>query len=828
MNPFLQIAPQDKSCEYLQNIFGSMNGMVCHSQNADISISILGTMFQTFNSIVLAIAALLVLYVTVVGVIQTAHEGEFMGKKWNNIWIPLRMVFGIAFLVPTGSGYSVLQLVIMWVIVQGVAAADTLWTTTLGYVNVIGSPYGQMNLPSIGSNHQIQNLFQGLVCDATTRLVPFASYGKDPTSAGGPYYCAASNTNKVFCSSASPTTADFKSVTTRCSGNTCTMNMGPSGNCGKLTYCNETALCSGENAQSLKCAVCKKQTIVLGQIVNTLANIGAQFAQADYDYRDFYVNSDTRKNPKWTWINNYCSSKSILPDNCCIYQNSVMGFIIPRPPGTTSCAASSDPTNFPSPNALTSGKETDPQSASVEAAQALYLPFGIPAISSQDGGTKFLATSSGYYLTEIQKTVQEWLAAQGRETTLTGGLEDAKRVGWIFAGGYYYEIARMSDNNVKESLPTFVANVGDSASTGLNRYRNNISAANALIVAASRSEDQEGSVFGGNTPISVLGSTMDSASQSINSAMSTAVGESTTNISFSSGGDTGGPDPITQLINTGNVLLSIPVILWPILIAITTSVSVVGYISVFALGTGVINPAGPTYSNVMALLIMPALYGLMGILISLGGLLGIYVPLIPYIIFTLGAIGWLISTIEAMVAGPLVALGIISPSGHHEILGKAEPALMLIFNVFLRPSLMIFGLIAAMLLAKVVIGMINYTFWTLAIHNIRPYGILQMVLVLSAYVTFVVSVLNKCFAAIYLIPQQVMSWIGGQGAQYGEAEAVGEMKSGVSSAGERTSGAYAASEGRTSAAAKHREKLAGKAAAEATSEKTELKGGKKK
>jgi conjugal transfer/type IV secretion protein DotA/TraY len=233
-----------------------------------------------------------------------------------------------------------------------------------------------------------------------------------------------------------------------------------------------------------------------------------------------------------------------------------------------------------------------------------------------------------------------------------------------------------------------------------------------------------------------------------------------------------------------------------ILIPITIGLGIAGYISPFVLGTGIINPAGGAI-NLLYTLLVPALYAFCGFLIGLGATLAIYVPLIPYIIFTFGAIGWLLSTVEAMVAGPLVALGIISPSKqHHELLGKAEPALMLIFNIFLRPSLMIFGLIAAILLSKVILTMIDTVFWSLvkdAIVGEAP-GPLQYIVFLLAYVALVVAALNKCFAAIYIIPQQVMMWIGGQGAQYGEAEAAGEVRSKTEQAGQMVGGAAAGTE----------------------------------
>src|SRR3990167_6962510 len=132
----------DQSLVYLYSIFGSMNGVIPAPGGAASSstmVTLLGTMFKTFNSVVLAVGALIVVYITVVGIMNTAHEGKFMGKDWNNLWIPIRVVMGIASLVPTGSGYCGLQIVMMWVIVQGIGAADTLWGTALSYVNTMGS-----------------------------------------------------------------------------------------------------------------------------------------------------------------------------------------------------------------------------------------------------------------------------------------------------------------------------------------------------------------------------------------------------------------------------------------------------------------------------------------------------------------------------------------------------------------------------------------------------------------------------------------------------------------------------------------------------------------
>ena len=67
---------------------------------------------------------IILLYTLVISTVNTAQEGELMGRKWSSIWIPMRSVMGTGLLVPTASGYSLIQILVLWIIVQGVGAAN--------------------------------------------------------------------------------------------------------------------------------------------------------------------------------------------------------------------------------------------------------------------------------------------------------------------------------------------------------------------------------------------------------------------------------------------------------------------------------------------------------------------------------------------------------------------------------------------------------------------------------------------------------------------------------------------------------------------------------
>jgi conjugal transfer/type IV secretion protein DotA/TraY len=240
-------------------------------------------------------------------------------------------------------------------------------------------------------------------------------------------------------------------------------------------------------------------------------------------------------------------------------------------------------------------------------------------------------------------------------------------------------------------------------------------------------------------------------------------------------------------------MIYIAAALYAAIFILSITVATVALVNVYAMGTGADSPltAG---AYVMSMFVMPLLYLVCGWFIVMGGMLAVYLPLIPYIVFTFGAIGWFVAVIEMMVAAPLVALGVLSPSGQHELMGKAEPAIYMMLNIFLRPSLMLFGMIAAMLLSIVVVEFILNTFGLVMLFASGGTALtnpIVVVLFLTAMITLITSALNKCFTMIHIIPQQVMQWIGGHhvpGISGADEGLLGEVKGGVKSGASSVTG----------------------------------------
>lgn len=847
------VAAHDRTIQYLYQIFGGMNG-VLYGVNAESSV--LSEMFTTFNNVILGIAVVIVIYATIKGVLLTAHEGEMMGKQGSALWTPLKMVIGIATLVPTTAGYSAIQLIMMWIIVQGVGVADMVWNTALTHVAVGGSLQAKFTVPELDTRNVFKNLFAGLTCQATLS----ESLPNPGVKGTGDYYCSVNNCTAFPAYSPGQPVYALDQVGGEEKGGKV---------CGILTACDLDVSCSGDQGtSSLRCRVCKAQHEVLIKVLatdGTLSTAARLLEQADYSFRNFYANNNPTAGDYSgaDWIKDFCKANNISP--CCVPGAGAGGpNPCPTPAIDPNCTGSPDKCVYENkfakydPNA-------DSQSPPDETAKILY-PYAFNQPSS--GPMNLVKNATELYLGALQKEVNDYIAEQAALQNIAGSaaagkggntqfqnlLQYAGDTGWIMAGSFYNILARQNTNNFAAAVPAFSFQKGEFASSeSYKKYRNNIQAASGLLEELAVSSTQKsgggGSAISQRCMLSKVDSSLcgdDRPSAAIDNAVTGTATAFQDNLNSASSGD----NPLVAMQLAGYILLEIAGVAFIALMAAVFIVTALLNINGWLAGSGMFAETGPAVVAAFMILI-PAILLMLGFLLTVGGTFAVYIPMIPYILFTTGAIGWLLACIEAMVAGPLVALGILAPGGHHDILGKAEPALMLLFNIFMRPSLMIFGLIASGFLATVVVTMINSGFGLLitsmadlantansastnatnAAGNIsisqiaydangNPYvpggaaalafNPVMLIFILVVYVGIIVTAMNKCFSAIYIIPERVMTWIGGQSISYGEGEAAGELKRSTESAASGIKGGAEAAKGGIESAGKGYGKLRGK------------------
>ena len=154
------------------------------------------------------------------------------------------------------------------------------------------------------------------------------------------------------------------------------------------------------------------------------------------------------------------------------------------------------------------------------------------------------------------------------------------------------------------------------------------------------------------------------------------------------------------------------------------------------------------------------------IVYSIGNFMGFFIPFIPVVTFTMAAIGWLMLVIEAMIAAPLVALGLTNPQGH-DYLGMAQQSVLMFTATMLRPAIIIIAYFIAINLLFVGFKYLNYM-----VINIMPVWVtlnddnvavnaLFIVGVMLVYSYFSFAMMMHILEVINDLPDKILRWIGG-------------------------------------------------------------------
>ncbi len=154
---------------------------------------------------------------------------------------------------------------------------------------------------------------------------------------------------------------------------------------------------------------------------------------------------------------------------------------------------------------------------------------------------------------------------------------------------------------------------------------------------------------------------------------------------------------------------------------------------------------------------------------TVGVTLGFIIPLLPFTLFFFNTLAWAVSLFEAVVSMPLWALAHLTTKGEgiHGDMGKQ--GYFFIFSIFLRPVLMVLGLVAGLLIFYVAIAILNMTY-SIAAQGSGSWGVdkssfntLSKVILEVIYAIFAYICANTSFKTINFFPEHAMRWMSSQG-----------------------------------------------------------------
>ena len=210
--------------------------------------------------------------------------------------------------------------------------------------------------------------------------------------------------------------------------------------------------------------------------------------------------------------------------------------------------------------------------------------------------------------------------------------------------------------------------------------------------------------------------------------------------------------------------------------------------SVFMLGFGTIGggacalgAGGNTGCQVMGIG-----YGIAGLGLTVGFVLFYVIPFLPFVYFFFAVGGWVKGIFEAMVGAPLWALGHLRIDGNGLPGEGAINGYYLVFEVFIRPILILFGFLGGVLIFGAMAAVLN-DIWTTVVENVSggdplsfddaqglsdylevARGAVDRLFFTILYAIIIYMVALSSFKLIDLVPNGILRWMGSNASSFGD------------------------------------------------------------
>jgi len=148
-NPFTP-SSTDAAIDMLRMVFGSVMDIIVPgvSRTADTANSqMLAEAFRIFNSGVLMFGSIILTWVTIFGIANTANDGQALGKRWSTLYTPLRMFSAAFVMIPGSSGYAGIQVLMLLIVSWSIGFASNMWTAVVQYA--VGASVAQEAVKSV-------------------------------------------------------------------------------------------------------------------------------------------------------------------------------------------------------------------------------------------------------------------------------------------------------------------------------------------------------------------------------------------------------------------------------------------------------------------------------------------------------------------------------------------------------------------------------------------------------------------------------------------------------------------------------------------------------
>lgn len=721
------------------------------------------TLAAMYSNAMLVLAVIIVVYHLLSMIVHTAHDGTPMGKGANHIWAPVRFVFALGLLVPVAGGFSSGQWLVMWLAKQGSGLASNVWGSPGVGGNFVQLGTRAVSKPDTQPAAMIDQLYAIGYCAKTKQMMLSSDRGYYIGNNGAPAYPAAQNA----------TPAQAQDVT-----NALVMSaLAPS-----------AAEITGKG----------KVVAIAGAKIDATPGVNSKY---------YYPTSEIPPLPsgnfETAWADQSCGS--VMFPSQAADVNSLAHPEFPALQAVNQAHVAAF--NAIEVDALQLGATMAARRHRREGGNGLNT-FGQPANPANGSGIQ-ISLSRQALMNAYRAAYQASIAGYGGPGTLVydvnsdrvmytpplgtaglagnAGLGGAGDLGWMSAGGYFVSMATKTGRFANATLLQAQVSACDSVHETDCPAREALDALNAQ----TRQEEARNAAIAQNTG---GGDTLGGFVAWLNGmamdvlelvGLANPQGQLMWHTIF------GSPYPLSDMINLGEQLVDAAFMCLYIGMGLMVLGGLNGMIGdAAAIVTNRIGSGAGTGNSFMSRAstkvanffskgtplglaiqagigalgaVAPAFFAFASMLIIPGVMLFYLLPMLPFLNFLTGIITWMVSLLQAVVAIPIIAIAHLTPSGEGLPSASARGAYTMMLQIFLRPVMMIFGLIVCVLIINTGIGLLNGLFFNIFKQTLggNSPGFFFNLIMFMLYAGACWSIVNAATTAIDDLPLKAVTWIGG-------------------------------------------------------------------
>ncbi|KZX57832.1 hypothetical protein A3709_19605 [Halioglobus sp. HI00S01] len=179
------------------------------------------------------------------------------------------------------------------------------------------------------------------------------------------------------------------------------------------------------------------------------------------------------------------------------------------------------------------------------------------------------------------------------------------------------------------------------------------------------------------------------------------------------------------------------------------------------------------------------------------GALAYYLPLIPFIYWTIAVVGWVTMLFESLVAGSFWAVTFATPDGTGPISERAKAGFLIILTVFLKPITMIIALIGTIYIMQFAMSIYFLAFIPALRDSIGTSfsSFFQLAATIAIFAIVVVTTAHRVYELIPESADRVFRFVGNSREMLGEQQVEGASRTAFGAAAGAGAAAAGADQG---------------------------------